>query len=538
MRKKLTAILSLLCLTSGVLADDVADLSSLVFARTPVTSRPAPAAPAADRGPAGGAGTADTETLDAAAATLERSIEDREAAGAGRTDEQLAELVSLAAVYRELGEELPAIAALERARQISRISEGLHSLDQAWIVEQMIDAAEAVGAYGESDALQDQLLELAARNDEDPRAPSVLIAVAERQMDAVGNYLETGIWRRGREPLDAAEGSGWEPSTSKAGRHKAGTRLGQIANLYDEAIEDALTIDDYALGEPLGVDVGLDEIYALIDVGNDFAEEGILPRGITVPTSLSWSNAVPPSGSSGASRWEPAAPASDREWALQSFRRARRLLSAAMQTALSQGSQAEYLALEELFVDAYYFEIANPDLHPPSCYVTCSRGRHPERAATLLNLLQARVVERLHRGASAADVASAMLELGDLYPNKSALDKYRLAHDFVVARNVSDATVAALFSPALPAVRPAFVPDDFTDFDPARSWRGHVDVAVEIGRYGETKDVEMLDASPGTPDDVVRRLNRHVLRTAFRPRFVDGAPARSDRFTARYYYDY
>jgi hypothetical protein len=244
-------------------------------------------------------------------------------------------------------------------------------------------------------------------------------------MAVVDDYLDARVWRRNREPLDAVEGAGWEPTTSKAGRHKAGTRLAQIENVYDRAIEDALKSVDYEIGDPLGVDIDLPEIYGLIDTANDFAEEGILPRGISVPTSLAWSNAVPSMGGSPSSPWEAPDPANDREWALQAFRRARRLYSTAMQTALDSGNRSEYLALEERYLETYYFEIAHPDLHPRSCHTSCAGGLHPERAATLLNVLQARLIDRMTNGASAADVAEALIDLADLYPNKAALGKYQ-----------------------------------------------------------------------------------------------------------------
>ena len=527
MRRTGAICVSLLCLSSGAYAQDAADLSSIIFVPGVISDHVLPvSSPLADND-----ATADQASDDGSldrlldsAAQLERSITEKESQDGTRSSDLAGELTSLAAVYQELGDHLLAIGALERARQISRATDGLHSLNQAQLVEQMIDSMEVIGQFSESDALQDALLELALRNEEDARSPSIVAAVADRQMDIVDAYLEDGNWRRPRELLSAAEGSGWEPSTSKAGRHLAPAKLGRIRNSYDAAIEEALTSDDYELGDPLGLDAELADTYYLIDTVNDFLEEGRLPRR------------RPP-------EWDVLRPENDREWALQTLRRARRLYSSGMQAALKERNYAEYLGLEEQVLETYYFEMAHPELHPSYQY----RGKPRRRSlkgiiyVTGASVLEAKVVDRLAQGAPAVDVALALIELADWHllfsQNGTALGRYQDAHDFLVKEDVSGEIIAGLLAPEVPAVLPAFSSQSM-QFDPARPYRGHLDVSIEIGKYGDSTRVEILDASSGASSDIEKRFRGHVAGTRFRPRFVEGQAARSDEFSIRYFFDY
>jgi len=122
--------------------------------------------------------------------------------------------------------------------------------------------------------------------------------------------------------------------------------------------------------------------------------------------------------------------------------------------------------------------------------------------------------------------------------NREALDRYQDAYDFLVSQGTSREMLAQIFYPETPVIRRAFGPEDSRPFDPSRSYRGYIDVAVETGRFGQTTSTEVLDSSPGTSRPMENRLRKRVSQTRFRPRFVDGKPVASDRFAIRYYYDY
>lgn len=515
--------LALLGVAFGVCAQEAGspDLFSLRFAPGPFSDAVPAAAPRSgtavapvDAAAEIAAQTGSIDRIFDAIAETERSIAAEEALNGPQSSALIDHYRALAARYQDLGDPFLAGAALEQARAVIRMNQGLHSLDQAEVVDQTIEMFEAVGAFSESDALQDDLLDLTHKgeNDSDLRVPSILAAVAQRQMDAAVAYLEDDVWPRARRPLLATEGSGWEPSTPKTGRQRALTQLAVIADRYDAAIEAALASDAAAFGDSLDTEVA--EIYELVDKANDFLEVGPLPRmERDGPT------------------WEAEPPVGDREFAAAALYRARRLYSAAMQAAYRQGSQSEYWALDEQLVETYFFEQANPELAPD--ILVDYRVPSP-----LESVLRARVADRLARGATAFEVARSLVELADAMGNRESLDRYQQAYDFLVGQDGSAEAMAALFHPDVPVIRRAFGPEDSAIFDPTRSYRGYIDVEVETGRYGQATAVEVLNSSPGTVRAIENSLRKRVSKTRFRPRFAEGKPIRSDRFVIRYFYDH
>jgi hypothetical protein len=115
---------------------------------------------------------------------------------------------------------------------------------------------------------------------------------------------------------------------------------------------------------------------------------------------------------------------------------------------------------------------------------------------------------------------------------------YQDAHDLLVREDVPPEAFNALMFPATPVPLPQLTSDGSLAFDPAHTYRGYVDVAVETGRFGDVKEAETVNRSVGTSPNVEQRARTHVFETRFRPRFENGEPRRSDRFDVRYYYDY
>lgn len=491
------------------------DLFTLTFAPGPSSAGiVVPAQPEAnDVSPDAGMAEDEIDRLFDAVSEIEQAIAAEEESNGTNSTALIEPFKALAALHQQLGNYDLASAALSQARSIIRMSAGLHTLDQAEVVEQMIEGSEAIGAFNESEALQDDLLGLARRNELDPRAPSVLAAVAERQMQIVMDYAEDNVWSRSREHLPATEGSGWEASTPRAGRERAFTALAIFANEFDAALEAALADEDFEMGSGLDLETDIAEVYELVDTANDFLEVGRLPR---------YEDRIP--------TWEPEEPRSGREFAAAALARARRLYSLAMQSAYLQGSESEYWAYDAEFVDTHYFEQAYPDLAADLDEQT--------RLAPLEGALRARVADRLARGAPAVEVARALLELGDALLNAPALEQYQNAHDLLIKSDVPAAAIAELLHPDVPVIRRAYGPEDWAEFHVSHPYRGYIDVQVETGRYGQTTEVEMLSASPGTSRAIERRLRKHVNQTRFRPRFVAGELVPSDAFLLRYYYDY
>lgn len=216
-----------------------------------------------------------------------------------------------------------------------------------------------------------------------------------------------------------------------------------------------------------------------------------------------------------------------------------------MQTILESGDygSGEYLAIEQKMIDTYYFELEHAELYPDFA------ERRDRRAilelavyGTGTSVLEARVVNRLSQGASAVEIARALLAVGDWHllfsANGRALEMYQDANDLLVREGVPDEVLTELVSPGAPVILAELTSDDSLDFDPTHAYAGYIDVAVETGRFGDVKEADIVQTSPGTLPEVEQRGRTHVFETRFRPRFEDGRPRRSDRFSVRYYYDY
>jgi hypothetical protein len=224
--------------------------------------------------------------------------------------------------------------------------------------------------------------------------------------------------------------------------------------------------------------------------------------------------------------------------ALKALLAARRHYNEAIRIGNRNGNQSigESFALEDRLVDTVYFELVHPELR----YYEDGLHQAPQLVRSIgLKVLKAKVANSEAFQRSNVDVARALIELGDWYlifaDNGVALDQYQQAYDLLLKEDVPQDAIAALVSPPIPELLPAAerLPDE-----PDRTPRGYVDVAVTLGRFGTATDVELLAASPGTARTTERRLQQYINRSRFRPRFVDGQLARSDRFTARFYYDY
>ena len=99
---------------------------------------------------------------------------------------------------------------------------------------------------------------------------------------------------------------------------------------------------------------------------------------------------------------------------------------------------------------------------------------------------------------------------------------------------VEPAWIDDVFSPSLPVVVPAFVPNPLVSIETAGS-AGYIDVAFEITKYGEGKSIEMLDTSTNTTDAARMRLRDLIQWSRFRPRMADSAFEDASRVVLRYY---
>jgi tetratricopeptide (TPR) repeat protein len=117
---------------------------------------------------------------------------------------------------------------------------------------------------------------------------------------------------------------------------------------------------------------------------------------------------------------------------------------------------------------------------------------------------------------------------------EAALQTYVGAYEQLEQHGIPQESIEALFSPELPVVLPAFLPNPLLS-DEAKGNSAYIDVAFEIGRYGEGRKIEILDSSRNASDDAKSRLARLILRSRFRPRFADGDLADSTPVLVRYH---
>jgi tetratricopeptide (TPR) repeat protein len=196
-------------------------------------------------------------------------------------------------------------------------------------------------------------------------------------------------------------------------------------------------------------------------------------------------------------------------------------------------SGAELLALQDRLLDTLYFEFWH---RPQLSQYEEPEWRVPEVfSQAVVRALGTKIDFSESFGRDGIERAKARLELGDWYllfdDTAKALDQYQQAYDLLRQSGVSEDVVATIVSPTMPALLPVAARPE------ARAPRGYVDVAVAT-RFGRATDVDVLAASPGTTRAIERRVQQYVNRSRFRPRFIDGQLARSDRFTARFYFDY
>jgi tetratricopeptide (TPR) repeat protein len=108
----------------------------------------------------------------------------------GQFSPNLIELLgALGLAYQEYGEHELARAILDRVLYLQRFNEGLFNLDQAPILERLIDSELALGRADSAGEAEARLLELVRRNPDDLRGVPILRDAAERDVDYYERYL-------------------------------------------------------------------------------------------------------------------------------------------------------------------------------------------------------------------------------------------------------------------------------------------------------------------------------------------------------------
>ena len=134
-------------------------------------------------------------------------------------------LTSLGLAYQETGENVLAVAVLDRALYLKRVNEGLFGLDQAALLKRLIDSEVAIGQASTAEELRARLLDLARRNLSDARSSSIFREAAEREVEQYERYL------RGEIPPTLTIGS-----LANSPQATAAAGVWRARRLYNEAI--------------------------------------------------------------------------------------------------------------------------------------------------------------------------------------------------------------------------------------------------------------------------------------------------------------
>lgn len=121
-------------------------------------------------------------------ASLEEAIEAVQLQDGPNSADLIGPLTALGLFYQERREPFRAIAAVRRALEIVRFNYGLHSLEQAPLMRQMIGIAESSGDHATAWDLEQELLRIAARHPDDARIAEILRVTADRRMDVLARY--------------------------------------------------------------------------------------------------------------------------------------------------------------------------------------------------------------------------------------------------------------------------------------------------------------------------------------------------------------
>jgi hypothetical protein len=404
----------------------------------------------------------------------------------------LGPLVDLIALYREGEDDALAAVAIQRAVQVVRINQGLHTLEQVPLIRQLMQIEEERGNDAAVWEIEQDLLTLVRRYPDDLRTVPILREVGDRRMAALGRFLD------GERPAEVILGcfyEAWpqrEDANCQAGSRKTVVQ-GMIAEAqqhYSAAIAVLLRRGRYGDAElrelELSLLQGIDLVRARYD-SDPRRDDLLLVPGVPGARFL------PP----WRGRTEPIVELA--RWELPS-----------QSAGASQGEGAE-LGMEKVRVaDTYH------------------RGQQSLR----------RLYE--YSAASASPPlaqANAALQVADwelMYSRHGfAVESYQRAYDVLEALGVARTAIEQLFAPPLPVVLPAFQPNPFA-LDETREVAGHIDVAFTVTKYGRGREIDILgstNASAVAKD----RLVTLIMTSRFRPRPTDGEFTDSSRLTARYY---
>lgn len=407
------------------------------------------------------------------------AIQDVVALDGPNSADLLEPLTALTLFYQEQDDESAAAVTIERARHVVRVNNGLHTLEQVPLIEQLMHIEAARGNHTAAWDLEQDLLRLVRRYPEDLRTVPVLREAAERQMDVLTRYLE------GEKPPQLYLGCYYEAPNCDSGSRK-GVLRGMVADAqrsYAEAIAVLLRNERYDSDE-------LRELEVALLRGVDLVRT---PEYDAQPLGLGGNPMLEPWRSRAAPIVELA------RWDLPYFGN-----SPAAGEARRHETKRFYIA------DTYF------------------RGRQSLQRLYAYDVAGERPLVRQ---------AERIVQMADwelLHANHGhAVDTYGYVRAALQQAGVAATSIERLFLPEVPVVLPAFQPNPLAPV-PDRDAKGYIDVEFEISKYGRGRAVELVDAA-NTTKAQQNRLVRLISHSRFRPRPTGGDFDGSSHVSLRYY---
>jgi hypothetical protein len=391
----------------------------------------------------------------------------------------LGPLTALIELYQQADDDALAAVTIERARQVVRINDGLHTLEQVPYIEQLIRLERARGDHSAAWDLEQELLALVRRYPEDLRTVPVLRAVAGRHMELMARF------RGGEKPPELYLGcyyrSGYNDGDCDSGS-RTGAMQGMIADAqrnYSEAIAVLLRNQLYGSDELREMELELLRGVDLVRTMNEDDFYGIGP--------MASRNGFAPIAA--LARWD---------------------LPYLGSTASSADGNRKVGS------------------RPPPIHDTYHRGWQSLARLYAYDAASSRPLLR-----QANDVVQ-MSDWELLHShNGAAVDGYALVMAGLRSAGVPQTSIDELFLPDLPVVLPAFQPNPLAR-DETREATGHIDVAFVITKYGRARSLQILDVANASPR-AQGRLARLIMTNRFRPRPSNGQFGSVTRVGIRYY---
>ena len=429
-------------------------------------------------------------------------IQQEESRNGPYSDGLIGPLSDLALIYQDHGDHDLAVAVIDRVRQVVRANEGLHSLEQIPLIQQMIANEEAIGRVDSAWELEQDLLKLARRHPGDIRTVPVFRETAAKRMALLHQYLAGEVppqiflgcyygWPR--KTVSRAETLGQlSPAPSIATDCNSGQRDGAIRAIvsdaqrhYADAIAVMLRNQLYASDELRELELQLVRSFDATQV-----REGTYARSGNVGLEGARLDLEP---------WK--------SW----------IDSMALLAEWELPQPGAEPATEP----------SEPDGEPVS-----SRFSRCLDACLGRLSLQRSLAYEIAASAPLQDQVKAFVRLADWEGGDQALEKYERALEMLQEAG-AQTVIDELFSPKTPVVLPAFDPNPLAS-DATEASTGYIDVAFEISR-GAARRVRILDTTTNATDADKKRLVELIEHSAFRPRVIDGQFARAAPVVLRYY---